>query len=158
MKSIFHIYLSLGSNLGNRKNNIRRALQLLKDDGVVIKKISSAIETDPVGGPVQGKFLNLVAEAQTQLTPFALLLVILRIEKKLGRQRRIINGPRTIDIDILLYGQEQIRTHALVIPHPRMLTRKFVMDPLSEIAPEIVKKLKKNYENYCPSQYTQALP
>ncbi|MBF0490700.1 MAG: 2-amino-4-hydroxy-6-hydroxymethyldihydropteridine diphosphokinase [Candidatus Omnitrophica bacterium] len=134
-------YLALGSNLGNRHSYMERALEELKKQGIEILKTSSIIETDPVGGPVQSKYLNAVLKVKTSLLPEELLLVINAIEKKLGRIREIINGPRVIDIDILLYDDVKLISHHLMIPHPRMRERKFVMNPLKEIAPDIVSSL-----------------
>ena len=134
------IYLGLGSNLGARENNIRSAIQKLGEKKIHILQCSSIIETDPVGGPPQGKFLNAVLEATTDLSPFELLKTLKAIETSLGRRKTETNGPRTIDIDILLFDQESITTPELIIPHPRMLSRKFVMNPLREIAPKLVKE------------------
>ena len=135
------VYLGLGSNLGDRENNIRLALEQLKQYQIAVQKISSIIETEPVGGPRQGKFLNAVCEAQTLLTPFDLIKTLKSIEMNLGRTQTVRNGPRPIDIDILLYRNVMINTSELAIPHPRMLERDFVMIPLKEIAPDIVKEL-----------------
>ena len=136
------VYLALGSNLGDRRGFIQNALRELKDQGIKILKISSIIETDPVGGPTQGKYLNAVIKASTLLFPEELLFTIARIEKKIGRARKIINGPRVIDIDILLYDEIKIVSRHLVIPHPRMLEREFVMKPLEEINPALCASLK----------------
>jgi len=131
------IYLGLGSNLGDRDANIDRAIKLLGQNKVIINKVATVIETDPIGGPPQGKFLNTVLCAETTLKPHELLNVIQLIEKQLGRLKKIINGPRPIDIDILLYGQTMLKSPELIIPHPRMTKRAFVMQPLLEIAPEL---------------------
>ena len=135
------VYLGLGSNLGNRENNIRLALEQLKQYQITVQKISSIIETEPVGGLRQDKFLNAVCEAQTPLTPFDLIKTLKSIETNLGRTPTVRNGPRPIDIDILLYRNVMINTPELAIPHPRMLERDFVMIPLQEIAPDLVKEL-----------------
>ncbi len=127
------VYLGLGSNLGDRAKNIDEAVYLLNQSGVVITRLSSIIETDPVGGPPQGLFLNAALKAQTKLAPLDLLRVINAIEARLGRVRAISNGPRTIDIDILRYDDLVLNTPELVIPHPRMQDREFVMRPLREI-------------------------
>ncbi|MCR4336201.1 MAG: 2-amino-4-hydroxy-6-hydroxymethyldihydropteridine diphosphokinase [Candidatus Omnitrophica bacterium] len=134
------IYLSLGSNLGKRDENLAKALAELEKVGVAIEKESSIIETDPIGGPPQGKFFNMVLRAQTDLSPQELLQQIHIIEKNLGRVRSIKDGPRTIDIDILLYDDLKINDEDLVIPHPRMKEREFVMNPLREIEPERFSK------------------
>ena len=135
------IYLGLGSNLGDRRANIDKSLSLLVENGINILKHSTIIETEPVGGPEQNKFLNSVIKAETELSPFELLEVINNIEKNLGRVRTIVNGPRTIDIDILLYNKIKVNASNLSIPHPQMLKRHFVLTPLKEIEPELVKEL-----------------
>jgi 2-amino-4-hydroxy-6-hydroxymethyldihydropteridine diphosphokinase len=131
------VYLGLGSNLGNRKKNIESAISELNNAGIKVERISSLVETDPVGGPPQGKFLNAVIKAKTSFSPEDLLEKLKHIEKMLGRKKTIVNGPRTIDIDILLYSRLKVSTPQLTIPHPRMFTRPFVMEPLKEIEPEI---------------------
>ena len=136
------VYLGLGSNLGDRRKNIQQAIEELKQSGFAVEKISTVIETDPVGGPPQGKFLNAVLKGQTELPPEELLQKMQSIEKKLGRVKTIANGPRIIDVDILLYDQIAVHTPTLIIPHPRMLTRDFVMNPLKEIAPQLIKELR----------------
>ena len=136
------VYLALGSNLGNRRKNIETAVRLLKKSRIAILKISTLIETDPVGGPTgQGKFLNGALKAETELPPEELLSCLKRIEQRLGRTKAVRNGPRTIDLDILLYDHREIQTPQLTLPHPRMLERDFVMQPLKEIEPELVKEL-----------------
>jgi 2-amino-4-hydroxy-6-hydroxymethyldihydropteridine diphosphokinase len=131
------VYLGLGSNLGDREKNIHDAVDQLNASGVKVQKLSTIIETDPVGGPPQGFFLNAVAKAEADLAPTDLLKTCQVIESRLGRVRTDRNGPRTIDIDILLYDDLSINTPELMIPHPRMRERHFVMWPLREIAPEI---------------------
>ncbi len=133
------IYLGLGSNLGDREKNIRSAVELLQEAGVKIQRLSTLIETDPVGGPPQGKFLNAVLRAESDLAPLDLLRAVQAIEQKLGRVRSVRNAPRTIDIDILLYGRLTLASPELTIPHPRMRERDFVMKPLSEIEPHFEK-------------------
>jgi 2-amino-4-hydroxy-6-hydroxymethyldihydropteridine diphosphokinase len=127
------VYLGLGSNLGDRAKNIHEALRLLNEAGVASVKLSSIIETDPVGGPPQGLFLNAVLKAQTELDPLGLLEAAHAVEARLGRVRTVKNGPRTIDIDILLYEGLTWDAPELVIPHPRMQEREFVMRPLNEV-------------------------
>ncbi len=127
------LYLGLGSNLGDRAKNIHDAVSLLGKAGVVPVKLSSLIETDPVGGPAQGLFLNAVLKARTDLFPEELLKVTQGIEVVLGRVRLVKNGPRTIDIDILTYDNVVLDTPDLTLPHPRMKEREFVMGPLREI-------------------------
>ena len=135
------VYLGLGSNLGDRADNIARAVTRLNQNKIQVKKLSTVIETDPVGGPKQEKFFNAVLEAQTDLSPQDLRATVKSIEKNLGRQETIRNGPRIIDIDILLYDRITVRTPQLTIPHPRMLERDFVMTPLKEIAPALASEL-----------------
>ena len=128
-------YIGIGSNLGDRQKNIDEALKLLKENGVEILKLSTVIETDAVGGPKQGKFLNAVAKVKTAKMPLQFLELLMDIEKQLGRERTIKNGPRTMDLDILLYGSQKIQMPNLIVPHPRMLGRNFVLIPLNEIEP-----------------------
>ena len=135
------VYLGLGSNLGDRKKNIELALKELNQNGVAVEKMSSVIETEPVGGPRQGKFLNAAARASTLLSPQDLLITLKSIETKLGRVKTVKYGPRVIDIDILLYDNIKLKTDQLEIPHPQIFTRDFVMRPLAEIAPEVMKDL-----------------
>ena len=127
------VYLGLGSNLGDRAGNIRDAVRRLGAAGVSPVRLSAIIETDPVGGPPQGLFLNAVLKAETALCPLDVLKAGQAVEAQLGRVRGIKNGPRTIDIDILLYDEIRIDTPALVLPHPRMQERAFVMGPLGEV-------------------------
>lgn len=136
-------YIGFGSNLGDRQYYIKTAIRrtrLLMDTRVI--KISKIIEALPEGGPLQRPYLNCVIEIQTALSPYELLRRLRKIEADLGRVRTIKNGPRNIDLDILLYGDVQIKEDSLCIPHPRMFQREFVIKPLKEIAPELVKKLK----------------
>lgn len=128
-------YLGLGANLGDRAKNIRLAFDKIDQlTGTRVTKVSSLIETDPVGGPVpQRRFLNAAARITTSLPPLALLRGLQQIEQELGRVRSARNGPRVIDIDILLYSDRIIRSRELSVPHPRMFERSFVMRPLSEV-------------------------
>lgn len=127
-------YLGIGSNLGDRRKNIRRAMQKIKKmEDTRILKISKIIQTKPMGGPVQRDFLNGVIKIKTGLSPLKLIRSLKQIEKELGRQKIITNGPRTIDLDILLYGDKVINRKDLKIPHPRMFEREFAMKPLLEI-------------------------
>lgn len=137
------VYLGLGSNLGDRHKNIKSAIRELKKAGVRIEKIATVIETEPVGAPSQCKFLNTVIKAQTNFSPEDLLQKLKTIETKLGRTKTVTNGPRTIDIDILLYAQLQINKPGLTIPHPSMFSRDFVITPLNEIEPDILR----NFQN-----------
>ncbi len=131
-------YVGLGSNLGDREANIRRALdELGRREGIALVNWAGMLETDPVGGPEgQGPYLNFVAALDTTLTPRALLEVCMDIEHTLGRVRDVRWWPRTIDIDILLYGDEVVWEPDLEIPHPRMHEREFVLSLLAEIAPD----------------------
>lgn len=133
------VYLSLGSNLGDRQLHLQRAVAHLKQGGIEIQRQSSLYETEPQDVARQPWFLNIVVRCETQLFPVQLLKVLQRIERELGRVRvgAVRRGPRIIDIDILLYGNAVIDTPQLTIPHPRMTERRFVLGPLLEIAPEI---------------------
>jgi len=127
-------FIGLGSNLGDREKHIDKAIEeLRKNSSIKIKKISSIYETEPVGGVKQGKFLNGVLEIETGLEPKDLLKELLTVENRLGRKRTIKNGPRTIDLDILYYGDEVINEADLIVPHPRMMQREFVMRGLREL-------------------------
>ena len=131
------VYLSLGSNLGDRSRNIEAALGLLEPAGVRILRRSALYETEPQDLPDQPWFFNLVVEAETALSPSRLLRLILRVERQLGRRRLVPKGPRLIDIDILLYGSAIICAPHLAVPHPRLLHRRFVLEPLLELAPQL---------------------
>lgn len=126
--------------MGNRAAYIQQAVRELETRGIQIAKMSSLIETEPVGGPPQGKYLNAVAECMTRLPPEDLLLALQEIEKSIGRIKTVVDGPRVIDLDILLYDQIEINNPDLVIPHPRMYSRDFVLNPLKEIAPQLFKE------------------
>lgn len=136
------VHLALGSNIGNRQGFLDVAIKGLKSGGLTVRKISRVIETNPWGGPKQGKYLNAVLKADTELSPEDLHLLTRSIEYKLGRIRTVVNGPRVIDIDILLYDDIKLVSKNLIIPHPRMLERPFVMDPLKEIDPRVCALLK----------------
>ena len=131
------VYLSLGSNLGNRQDNLNKALELLSQR-LKVEKVSSTYDTEPVGNIEQPRFLNLACQVYTTLAPMELLALAIGIELKLGRTLGRANAPRPIDIDILLYGDQVIETPELVIPHPRLTERAFVLIPLAEIAPDLV--------------------
>ena len=133
------IFLGLGSNLGDKRANIKRALELLAAcSDIHVLKVSSMHDTAPVGFTEQPDFLNAVALIETTLSPRELLNAALDIERGMGRKRTIRWGPRVIDIDILLYDDERIEEEGLIIPHPRMMERGFVLDPLAEIVPDLV--------------------
>jgi len=131
-------YVGLGSNIEPRDKYIERALNLLSGHArIEVQKVSSIYETEAVGGPSgQKKYLNAVCRIRTDLAPEALLDVLQDIEQQLGRKRQVRWGPRTIDLDILLFGQQIIATDRLVVPHALMHQRRFVMQGLAEIAPE----------------------
>jgi 2-amino-4-hydroxy-6-hydroxymethyldihydropteridine diphosphokinase len=132
------VLLGLGSNLGDRQAALEEARGRLEGRGVRGVGLSSVWQTEPVGGPPQGWFLNAVLAAETSLQPEALLRACLETEQEMGRVRREKNGPRRIDIDILFYGQERHEGEGLVIPHPRLHERRFVLEPLHEIAPDLL--------------------
>jgi 2-amino-4-hydroxy-6-hydroxymethyldihydropteridine diphosphokinase len=138
-------YIALGANLGDRRANIERALELLRATrGVRVTKISSFLENPAVGGPPDSPpFLNAVAEVETSLPPRALLERLLAIEHQLGRRRVRKWDPRLIDLDVLLYGDAVIDEPDLRIPHPLMHERRFVLDPLKEIAPDAIHPVLK---------------
>ena len=143
------VYIAFGSNLGNREENINKAIEYLKKNSLIkIEKISSIIETEPQGGPEQPKYLNGIIKIKTELLPRELLEFLQEIEHKLKRKRLIKNGPRTIDLDIILYEDEFIDEPDLKIPHPRMFERDFVINPLIEIEPEFRERLKFIKERY----------
>ncbi|MFC1967070.1 2-amino-4-hydroxy-6-hydroxymethyldihydropteridine diphosphokinase [Chloroflexota bacterium] len=129
------VYLSLGSNMGDRQRNLDKALELLAQR-LRLGPVSSIFETDPLGDSDQPRFLNLVCRAQTRLAPENVLALAKGIEKKLGRTGKS-GAPRPIDIDILLYGQDIIDSPELVVPHPKMASRAFVLVPLAEIDPAV---------------------
>jgi 2-amino-4-hydroxy-6-hydroxymethyldihydropteridine diphosphokinase len=129
-------YLSLGSNVGNRAANLEAAITRLGDVGNVLS-VSSFYETEPVEFTAQPWFLNAVVEIETRKSPERLLTRILAIEKEMGRERKQDKGPRIIDIDILVLGDCLVDTAELTIPHPAMHARRFVLEPLVEIAPEM---------------------
>jgi len=131
------VYLCLGSNLGEREKNLTQALTMLSQK-VNLEKVSSIYETEPVGYKEQPFFLNLVCQVSTNLSPGNLLHLAKAIESKMGRVPSFPNAPRVIDIDILLYDTQIIETQDLIIPHPRMTERAFVLTPLAEIAPGLV--------------------
>jgi len=130
------VYLSLGSNLGDRAGNLETAIEHLEEVGTVVRR-SSVYETEPVEVERQPWFLNCVVAIETELMPKQFLSRVLAIEQKMGRGRTQPKGPRPIDIDILLFGGSVVDTSALAIPHPAMHERRFVLEPLTEIAPDL---------------------
>ena len=131
------VYLGLGSNVGEREEMLQAAIDRLQSRELRILRVSSVYETEPQGRRNQRWFLNLVVEAETDLFPRQLLGRIAKIEQQLGRRRMLANGPRTIDIDILFYGNFVVETPELKIPHPRFAERRFVLAPMVELAPEL---------------------
>jgi 2-amino-4-hydroxy-6-hydroxymethyldihydropteridine diphosphokinase len=134
-------FLGLGSNVGDRPRHLREAVEtlgVLADSGTHLRAVSPVYETEPVGGPEQGRFLNLVVEIDTELTPRALLGVCHRLEAAAGRVRGERWGPRTLDVDILWMEGVQVEEPDLTVPHPRMEERRFVLAPLRDLAPDLV--------------------
>ena len=134
------VFIGLGSNLGDREGNLAAARSALSRGVIDIAAESSVYETEPWGPVPQGRYLNQVLRGETTLDPHGLLAALLEIERALGRDRTREQryGPRTIDLDILRYGDREVREPDLQIPHPRMIERAFVLVPLAEIAPEII--------------------
>jgi len=138
------VYVSLGSNLGDRLQYLKGAIGRIEEaEKISIKKLSAVYETQPVGYENQGWFLNLVLEVETSLDPLSLLDHLLSIEDQLGRKREEKWGPRSIDVDILLYNNQVVDSERLTIPHPRMHKRKFVLILLAQIAPQLLHPLLK---------------
>ncbi|PAD19744.1 2-amino-4-hydroxy-6-hydroxymethyldihydropteridine diphosphokinase [Terribacillus saccharophilus] len=136
-------WIALGSNIAPRETYLQQAIQTLNENAEIkLNQVSTVYETDPVGYEDQDQFLNLVAEVETSLKPMELLHVCQKIEQDLGRKRIIRWGPRTVDLDILLYSTENMNVEELILPHPRMHERAFVLVPLAEIAPELLLKGK----------------
>ena len=141
MSDTVTVYLGLGSNLGNRQGNLDQALKLLAQR-MRLGKVSSIYDTEPIGKVNQPRFLNMACEAFTRLSPEGLLALVKGIEQKMGRYSRS-GEPRIIDIDVLLFGDKVVITRDLVIPHPQIAERSFVLVPLSEIAPDVVHPVTK---------------
>lgn len=132
------IFVGLGSNLGDRADHLRCALRrLAAEPGLRLRAVSAVRETDPLGGPPQPRYLNAVARFETSLPPRAVLARLQRLEREQGRRRSVRNGPRTLDLDLLLYGELRRDDPELTLPHPRLEARRFVLEPLAEIAPEL---------------------
>jgi len=129
------IYLSLGSNVGDRAAQIARAIEALVAAGVKVARRSALYATEPVDFQAQSWFLNCVLEAQTELMPRQLLRVLQEVERSLGRRKVVRRGPRTMDIDILFYGSSVVHMADLEVPHPRVAERRFVLVPLAELSP-----------------------
>jgi 2-amino-4-hydroxy-6-hydroxymethyldihydropteridine diphosphokinase len=131
------LYLSLGSNIGDRVAQLKSAIERLTADGIAVTECSPIYETEPVDYTDQSWFLNQVACAETALFPMQLLARVERIEREMGRVRSVPKGPRTIDIDILFFGNAVVETERLQIPHPSLAERRFVLAPLADLAPEL---------------------
>jgi 2-amino-4-hydroxy-6-hydroxymethyldihydropteridine diphosphokinase len=131
------VYLGLGANLGDREASLRTALNHLDAPDFRLRRVSSFYETEPIGFLEQPWFLNLAAEFETDLLPEQILHRMQKVERDMGRTRTIANGPRTIDIDILLYGDFAMKTEELEIPHPRYRERRFTLAPLAELNPDL---------------------
>ena len=132
-------FLGLGTNLGDREAHLRDAMELLEARGDVVA-VSSLYETEPMGGPPQGLFLNVVVELATEDSPEELLARCQALEEAANRVRTVKNGPRTLDADVLFYEGETRGSEELTIPHPRMFERRFVLSPLRELAPDLVSE------------------
>lgn len=131
-------HFALGSNLGDRLAHLRSAVEGLMAEGVEVVAVSRVYETEPVGGPEQGPYLNAVVAVDVDLLPRALLDLAHRLEEAAGRVRTVKDGPRTLDVDVLLVGDLTIEEPDLVVPHPRLGERGFVLAPLADVAPELV--------------------
>jgi 2-amino-4-hydroxy-6-hydroxymethyldihydropteridine diphosphokinase len=138
-------WIGLGSNLGDRRGTLETAIRALREvPGVIVQRVSSFLETEPVGGPAgQGMYLNAAAALETTLDPFELLRVLQQIEAQLGRVRTIRWGARSLDLDLLLFEDSIIDTPELSVPHPRLASRRFVLEPLAELAPRAVEPVSK---------------
>lgn len=130
------VYVSLGSNMGGREENLRTAVERLRELGEV-KAVSSIYETEPIEYTAQPWFLNAAVALETEFMPRQLMSRLLAIEQDMGRRRTVAKGPRVIDLDVLLFGHAVIETPQLTVPHPAMHERRFVLEPLAEIAPEV---------------------
>lgn len=152
-------YLGLGSNLGDRLAHLQRAVEALAGTaGIQVVAVSSVYETAPVGGPAQDDFLNAVAAIDTQLAPRDLLAAATTVEQLEERVREVRWGPRTLDVDILLYDDERIAEPDLEIPHPRMQQRAFVLAPLRDVAPDLVELPAEGWEGVKETPLALQLP
>jgi 2-amino-4-hydroxy-6-hydroxymethyldihydropteridine diphosphokinase len=131
------VYLGLGSNIGDREAHLQAALAALHQPKLLLKRLSSVYETAPMYVHSQAWFLNLVVEAETDWFPLQLLARAAAVESSLGRKRIVPKGPRSIDVDILFYGRFVVHTPKLEIPHPRVAERRFVLEPMAELAPDL---------------------
>ena len=131
-------FVGIGSNLGDREAHLSRAIELLSaETGIEVSGVSQIRETEPVGPVDQGPFLNGAVQVATDLTPRELLDRLLGIERQMGRVRRERYGPRTIDLDLLLYGDEVVNEPGLIVPHPRLTERRFALEPLTDLDPSL---------------------
>ena len=131
------VYLGLGSNLGDRSRHLKMALDALDSPGLKLMRVSPIYETEPMEYAKQGWFLNLVGEFECHLMPEQLLARAMKVERGLHRVRTVAKGPRTIDVDILLFGSSVIKSDKLALPHPAMAARRFVLAPLADLAPDL---------------------
>ena len=136
------VFFGLGSNIGDKEDNINQALTFISEI-YAVKKISHLYLTEPVGHIKQDWFLNCVIEIHTDVDPKKLLFTIKSIERKLGRTKTVKNGPRTIDIDILFYGDHVLKTKSLILPHPSIQERLFVLQPMMDINPDLIHPVLK---------------
>jgi 2-amino-4-hydroxy-6-hydroxymethyldihydropteridine diphosphokinase len=136
MRAVKTVYLGLGANMGDRERNLRAAIEALDTLDLKVLRVSPVYETEPVDVREQPWFLNLVVEAETSLFPMQLLARTMKVERALGRRRVAAKGPRTIDIDVLFYGNAVIDTPRLTVPHPRAAERRFVLAPMADLAPD----------------------
>lgn len=153
-------WIALGSNIAPRETYLQQAIQMLNEhEEIKLNQVSTVYETEPVGYENQDQFLNLVAEVETSFDPMELLRICQKIEQDLGRKRIIRWGPRTVDLDILLYSTENMNVEELILPHPRMHERAFVLVPLADIAPELLLKDKRVQEwlDTLPAQDVQGV-
>jgi len=148
VKLVSNIFLSLGSNLGNRLQNLTAAVDELNNQNIITVNVSSVYETSPVNcSDNSPAFLNAAIEIKTELQPRELISTILEVEKKIGRKRSTVNAPRIIDIDILLFGNLISEDEKIILPHPRMCKRLFVLTPLNEIAAKTIHPVCKKTIN-----------
>ncbi len=137
------IYIAIGSNVGDKERNISQAIKCLeKSRGIAVDKVSSLIKTKAVGGPLQPDFLNGVVKIKSNLSAQSILKITQDIERGLGRVRTVSNGPRVIDLDVILYGEQIVNDDNLQIPHLKMFDRDFVLRPLFEIEPQFKESLE----------------
>jgi 2-amino-4-hydroxy-6-hydroxymethyldihydropteridine diphosphokinase len=129
------VFIGFGSNLGDRPGYLRQAMRHLNGPALRLRACSSFRKTNPVGGPVQPDYVNAVARFESTISPRMLMDRLLTVEARFGRTRTFENAPRTLDLDLLLYGQVRVQTAHLTLPHPRMTSRSFVLEPLTELVP-----------------------